>query len=73
MGSHAPTWRSQRQTFIALSTCEAELIAATTAVVAAQPMLLLLEEDRQFVKATLRCDNAAAIAIVKKEEVSLRN
>ena len=73
MGSHASTWGSQRQTLIALSTCEAELIAATSAVLAAQPMLLLLEKIRQHVRATLRCDNAAAIAIVKKEEVSLRN
>ena len=29
LGSHALTWGSQRQTLIALSTCEAELIAAT--------------------------------------------
>ena len=73
LGSHALTWGSQRQTLIALSTCEAELIAATSAILAAQPMLLLLEEVRRQVRATLRCDNAAAIAIVKKEEVSLRN
>ena len=32
-----------------------------------------LTPGKQFVEATLRCDNAAAIAIVKKEEVSLRN
>ena len=36
-------------------------------------MLLLLEEILQHVRATLRCDNAAAIAIVKDVEVSLRN
>ena len=73
LGSHALTWGSQRQTLIALSTCEAELIAATSAILAAQPMMLLLEEIRRQVRATLRCDNAAAIAIVRKEELSLRN
>ena len=73
LGSHVVTWGSQRQTLIALSTCEAELIAATSAILAAQPMLLLLEEVRREVRATLRCDNAAAIAIVRKEELSLRN
>ena len=67
------TWGSQRQTLVALSTCEAELIAATSAILAAQPMLLLLEEVRRHVRATLRCDNAAAIAIVRKEKASLRN
>ena len=72
-GCPAFTWGSQRQTLIALSTCESELIAATSAVLAAQPVLLLLEEVRRHVQATLRCDNAAAIAIVRKEEVSLRN
>ena len=71
-GSHALTWGSQRQTLVALSTCEAELIAATSAVLAAQPMLLLLEEVQREVRAELRCDNAAAIAIVRKEELSLR-
>ena len=35
--------------------------------------MLLLEEIRRRVRATLRCDNAAAIAIVRKEELSLRN
>ena len=32
MSSHALTWGSQQQTLIALLTCEAELIAATSAV-----------------------------------------
>ena len=73
LGTHALTWGSQRQTLIALSTCEAVLIAATSAVLAAQPMMLLLEEIRRRVHATLRCDNAAAIAILRKEELSLRN
>ena len=72
LGSHALTWGSQRQTLVALSTCEAELIAATSAVLAAQPMLLLLEEVQREVRAELRCDNAAAIAIMRKEELSLR-
>ena len=57
LGSHALTWGSQRQTLIALSTCEAELIAAISAILAAQPMLLLLEEIRRQVR----------------EELSLRN
>ena len=67
------SWASERQTLIALSTCEAELIAATSAILAAQPMMLLLKEIRRQVRATLRCDNAAAIAIVRKEELSPRN
>ena len=41
-------------------------------LVAAQPMLLLLEEVQREVRAELRCDNAAAIAIMRKEELSLR-
>ena len=50
LGSHAISWGSQRQSLISLSTCAVELIAATTAAVAAQPLLLLLAEIQQYVE-----------------------
>src|SRR6266508_4581044 len=67
LGSSAISWQSQKQRIVALSSCEGEYIAATTAscqgVWLAQLLAELKKEDvKPF---TLRIDNQSAIALIK--------
>jgi hypothetical protein len=67
LGSNPISWQSQKQKVVALSTCEAEYIAATTGACQAIWLARLLgdltgEKPRA---ATLRVDNKSAISLIK--------
>jgi hypothetical protein len=68
LGSSAITWASQKQKSVALSSCEAEYMAASTASCQAVCLRRLLaeviEEEPQKIK--LLIDNQLAIALCKK-------
>nr|GEZ20195.1 uncharacterized mitochondrial protein AtMg00810-like [Tanacetum cinerariifolium] len=67
LGASPITWCSQKQTIVALSSCEAEFMAATTATCQAIWLRELLAEmtrlERQ--KVIIRVDNKSAIALSK--------
>ena len=64
---NAISWRSHRQTVVAASTAEAELIEATEAQLHTRPIVLLLAELEQEVRSSfLACDNSAALTMVGK-------
>jgi hypothetical protein len=67
LGNNPVSWQSQKQKVVALSTCEAEYIAATTGACQAIWLARLLgdltgEKPRA---ATLRLDNKSAISLIK--------
>lgn len=66
-GSNLVTWVSQKQKTVALSSCEAEYIAATTAACQGIWLGRLLEELMEDVKSkvVLKVDNKSAIALCK--------
>lgn len=61
------TWCSQKQEIVALSSCEAEFMAATEAAKQAVWLQELLSEvvGRDIVKVAIRVDNKSAIALTK--------
>ena len=61
------TWCSQKQEIVALSSCEAEFMAATEAAKQAVWLQELLSEvvGRNIVQVTIRVDNKSAIALTK--------
>ncbi len=62
-------WRSSRQGLVALSSCEAELMASVSAYTHAQPLLLSLGERVQKpVEVLLSTDNSAALILVQQGE-----
>ena len=67
LGNNIVTWQSQKQKVVALSSCEAEYIAATTAacqgIWLAQLIAELKGEEAGVVK--LKIDNQSAIALSK--------
>ncbi|KAK9069105.1 hypothetical protein SSX86_013221 [Deinandra increscens subsp. villosa] len=66
-GTSPITWCSQKQTTVALSSCEAEFMAATAAACQAIWLQDLLEEITGWEKekVTIRVDNKSAIALTK--------
>jgi hypothetical protein len=67
LGDNTITWQSQKQKIVALSSCEAEYIAATTAACQGVWLARLLAElkSEQADAVTLRIDNESAIALSK--------
>ena len=67
LGGMAVSWSSQKQSIVALSSCEAEYIAATSATCQAVWMSRLLGElmRNEVMKATLLVDNQSAITLSK--------
>lgn len=67
LGSNAVTWQSQKQKIVALSSCEAEYIAAATASCQGVWLARLLAELRgeEAGAATLKIDNQSAIELSK--------
>eukprot|EP00253_Pinus_taeda_P031184 PITA_31184 len=67
MGSRAISWASKKQFIVALSTAEAEYVAATAAACQAVWMRRMLRSlGREQAKATvIFCDNSSAIALSK--------
>ena len=66
-GGMAVSWSSQKQSIVALSSCEAEYIAATTASCQAIWMNRLIEEliKNEQLKAKVTVDNQSAITLSK--------
>ena len=67
LGGMAVSWSSQKQSIVALSSCEAEYIAATSATCQAVWMSRLLGEimGNEAMKAKLLVDNQSAITLSK--------
>ena len=67
MGSGAISWASKKQSIVALSTAEAEYVAATAAACQAVWMRRMLRSlGQEQAKATvIFCDNSSAIALSK--------
>ena len=67
LGENPVTWVSQKQLVVALSSCEAEYVAATTAACQGVWLGSLLGELRseKHVRATLKIDDKSAIALTK--------
>lgn len=57
-------WGSSRQSFLTMSTCEAELYAAVEAYILSQSLKDLLEELTGPVEVTLFGDNVAAVSVI---------
>ena len=73
IGPNAVTWRSKRQTLIAMSSCEGELIAASQSLVMGRTLRLLVSEfngtlSKQLVPFEVKVDNEAAINQIKLGE-----
>jgi hypothetical protein len=70
MGSGVTSWSSKRQTIVALSTTEAEYVAATSAGAESIWMEQLLDElDYPMANApTLHMDNQSAMSVTKNPE-----
>ena len=68
------SWKSQKQTTVALSTCEAEYVAMTLALQEAEYLLHLLNEInvKRLKSATLYSDNQSAICVAKNPILSQR-
>ncbi|XP_076958804.1 secreted RxLR effector protein 161-like [Bidens hawaiensis] len=67
LGSSPITWCSQKQCTVALSSCEAEYMAASAAACQAVWLRDLISElfDKEIQAVVLRIDNTSAIALVK--------
>jgi hypothetical protein len=67
LGSNLVTWQSQKQKVVALSSCEAEYIAATTAACQGVWLACLLAElkGRKADAVTIKIDNQSAIQLSK--------
>jgi hypothetical protein len=67
LGLNPVTWRSQKQKVIALSSCEVEYIAGTTAVCQGVWLAQLLSELKCEARSsfTMKMDNQSAIALCK--------
>ncbi|GKA44214.1 putative RNA-directed DNA polymerase [Tanacetum coccineum] len=67
LGRNAITWQSQKQKTVALSSCEAEFMAATSAACQAIWLANLVKEltGQQVEPTTLFVDNKSAIALMK--------
>jgi hypothetical protein len=67
LGDNPVSWQSQKQKVVALSSCEAEYIAATTAVCQGIWLARLLGDFREEEPkaATLMVDNQSAISLIK--------
>ena len=67
LGSGLISWRSTRSSAVALSSCEAELYAATMAAQEAQWLMYLLEELGYLLgPAVLKCDNSSVIHLTEE-------
>ena len=72
-GEDAIFWRSWKESLIAMSTAEAELSAASTAIIAWLGVKSLMEEiEEKPVMGRVWCDNTAAIAIADRNVCSWR-
>lgn len=67
LGPNPISWNSQKQKVVALSSCEAEYIAASTAACQAVWLRRLLADlaKREVQKVSLKIDNQAAISLCK--------
>jgi hypothetical protein len=67
LGNNLITWQSQKQRVVALSSCEAEYIAAATVACQATWLARLLAElkGEKASATTLKIDNQSAIALSK--------
>jgi hypothetical protein len=67
LGDNPVSWQSQKQKVVALSSCEAEYIAATTAACQGIWLARLLGDFREEEPkaATLMVDNQSAISLIK--------
>ena len=67
MGSGSISWASKKQPIVALSTIEAEYVAATAAACQAVSMRRMLRSlcHEQVKGTTIYCDNSSAIALSK--------
>jgi len=67
LGNNPVTWQSQKQKVVALSSCEAEYIAATTAACQGIWLARLISElrGREAGATSLKIDNESAIALSK--------
>jgi hypothetical protein len=67
LGNNLITWQSQKQRVVALSSCEAEYIAAATGACQATWLARLLAElkGEKASATTLKIDNQSAIALSK--------
>ena len=66
MGSRLVTWQCKKQTAVALSTCEAEYVSASSCC--SQVLWIqqqMVDYGLQFLKTPIYCDNEAAIALTK--------
>ena len=69
------SWKSKKQTSVALSTCEAEYVAVASAIQEALFLKQLFEDmcDVSGVSVTLNCDNQGTISLTKNRIVSQRS
>ena len=67
LGGGAITWQSRKQKIVALSSCESEYVAATTAACQGIWLARLLGEFREMEEKTVRLkvDNKSAISLAK--------
>ena len=67
LGSNLVSWQSQKQRVVALSSCESEYMAATTAACQGIWLARLLGEikDEELKAAVLNVDNKSAISLSK--------
>jgi hypothetical protein len=67
MGSSPVTWQSAKQKIVALSSCEAEYVAATTAACQGVWLQRLMEDlvERSLGTTTILIDNKSAIQLCK--------
>ena len=67
LGGNPVSWQSQKQKIVALSSCEAEYVAATTAACQGVWLCRLMEDlvDRSCSTSTIFIDNKSAIQLCK--------
>ena len=66
MKNGAPiNWKSQKQTVVALSTCEAEYISMASAAQEAVFWMQFTKDFENIVPIQINCDNQSAITVVK--------